>query len=595
MKLYQFYCSYLFLFFLYLTSFHYSYSQKPYEDNIFIKQGKKYYTQKNYKKAFLSFQKAIENKTNRGEPYFFIGMIHDARKEYKKSIDSFQESLSFPLENKYREISLWKLIYYYDKIKDYHNLLKHIELLEEENISTPNLNNLKEKAIVNSHFHSQEKDKEYQEAKKLFYKYLTFYNNLKLKMQSSKKYNDKKNLLIHLGYLRSAIKLNNKLSNYALSAGILLDDLEEYELAREFYLLVKDKKLKPKVYYKIGLIEKKKNLFKKSIHYLKKVLSYKNISKDIRNYTYLNIAQSMIGLQRYKSSYKYIEKNFNLNTNQLNIINMTYCIGYSKSIMFNKNQFNRFHSKWKQVFADQNEIKNLQISEKSSPSLQNKLSTYFFCKNLYEHFHKEKNRTFSNEKIRLLNYYFLFNWEYFHNLILKNNNIYQKFRTNFLNFYFPNNQQKIIQNVFDTSNISETPIKNTPWLFQNIQETLSLIYKSKDYSIFCAFKYTFYSHIKWNIDLLLETANTCEKIKKYNFALYFYKKIQHSKLNVKKKILEVLLVTKNKNDFIEELKDYFFSIPHKYHKEIIKYLSTDKKFHSVYTSLKLLDWFQEIK
>ena len=59
----------------------------------FTQRGEKQYAKANYNKAFQLFQEAVKEGDTSGEPHFFMGLILETRRNYKKSVEHYIEAI----------------------------------------------------------------------------------------------------------------------------------------------------------------------------------------------------------------------------------------------------------------------------------------------------------------------------------------------------------------------------------------------------------------------------------------------------------------------------------------------------------------------
>jgi tetratricopeptide (TPR) repeat protein len=98
-----------------------------------IKEAKKAFAGKQYQKAIKLFSEYAKENPSDGEPYMFMGYIHESEKDFPKSISMFRRAVDLKLIPKYKKTSLVKILLYYqytgnwDLVSHYSNRLLKID------------------------------------------------------------------------------------------------------------------------------------------------------------------------------------------------------------------------------------------------------------------------------------------------------------------------------------------------------------------------------------------------------------------------------------------------------------------------------------
>lgn len=287
--------------------------------------GESAYAKGNYDYAFSQFQKAINAGETRGEPWFFMGSIKDANREYSASIPYFEKAVERPLKRDYKIAALWKIVLFYKNIQHHEKTIEYARRLNKSGVYHSSLTRIIENAKNNLNPNIAKSreylDKAISEDKKL--------KNIDIIDYS--KYKDE--ILYLISNYQRAIDLNPGYASYLWRVGYYQEKLEKWDQAFATYQKLAAKSDSLKVQYKLGVIEKHRNNFNQSLYHLRRVVLESNEKqKRLKYYAHLNLAQSYFAVGNNNSakihSYSSIKlSDFKVkNNNKSRMEEITYCL-----------------------------------------------------------------------------------------------------------------------------------------------------------------------------------------------------------------------------------------------------------------------------
>ncbi len=289
----------------------------------------------NYDTAFSYFQKAIDAGETQGEPWFFMGSIKDAKREYAASIPYFERAVTRTLKRDYKVAALWKIVLYYRNAGNAEKALEYAYLMQKNGIDNSTVRNIIDSANA-SITPETKKSREY--------------------LKKASEEDERLSVTDGVDYLKykpevadiirnyqSAIELNSSYFPYYWRIAFLYEKLEDWESAYKIYLKIHQHGESFKTNYKLGIIEKRRNHYPQSLEYLRAVIN--NAPKDqkqMRYYSHLNISQVYYGSGNIQSAKTHAHaamelKEFRVNPEEkTRIAEITYCLAAVSEVLSSK-------------------------------------------------------------------------------------------------------------------------------------------------------------------------------------------------------------------------------------------------------------------
>jgi|GEM_PF-2589609 len=289
----------------------------------------------NYDIAFSYFQKAIDAGETQGEPWFFMGSIKDAKREYAASIPYFERAVARPLKRDYKVAALWKIVLYYKNAGNAEKALEYAYLMQKNGINNSTVRNIIDSANA-SITPETLKSREYLKKAKEEDERLSATDGV-----DYQKY--KPEVADIIRNYQSAIQLNSSYFPYYWRIAFLYEKLEDWESAYKIYLKIHQQGESYKTNYKLGIIEKRRNHYPQALEYLRDVIN--NVPKDqkqLRYYSHLNISQVYYGMGNIQSAKIHAHAAMELEGYRVNseektrIATVTYCLSAVSQVLHSK-------------------------------------------------------------------------------------------------------------------------------------------------------------------------------------------------------------------------------------------------------------------
>lgn len=301
------------------------FSSSLYAKHKYTYMGENAYAKGNYDYAFTLFQKAIDAGEIRGEPWFFMGSIKDANREYASSIPYFEKAVTRPLKRDYKIAALWKIVLYYKSVHQHEKTIEYAKQLNNIGIYHSSLKKIIENAQKNINpdiARSREYlEKAIEEDKKI--KDIDIIDFSKFKSEIEYIINN----------YHKAIELNPNYFSYSWRIGYYQEKLERWNDAYKTYKEISMKSDSLRVQYKLGVIQKHRKNFIQSLEHLRRVvLESKEDQKRLKYYAHLNLAQAYFANGNNESAKIHSATSIKLSEykvsqqNKSKIDKITYCL-----------------------------------------------------------------------------------------------------------------------------------------------------------------------------------------------------------------------------------------------------------------------------
>ena len=302
------------------------------EKNTHTDRGEKSFAAANYADAMKHFKNAIKAGENRGEPYFFIGTILENRRNYSKSIPFFMQSVKRYMKDEYKKAALWKLVLYFNKVKDYSNVIKYVQKLNKAGVYYKQLKKIK--AEARSWLTPARK-----EAREIIAKVnqlaieIDLTNNESKPAGNSYWFSNKEKIEKIVNSYYRAATVDQAFAGNLLRAARLSEKIKDYQVSERIYRKLTSSNQNGLLLYKLAVSQKKLGNFQSAISNFKKALEKLKASNKqllIKFYIYTSLAQCNYALEQLKNARIYAlkaleiqKKSKNLKTKQ--IPRLLYC------------------------------------------------------------------------------------------------------------------------------------------------------------------------------------------------------------------------------------------------------------------------------
>jgi len=277
--------------FAYTTIFSQQYVYKKISKLKETTEGEKLYSQGKYDEAIKSFMDAINKGETRGEPQYYVGTIHEQRRQYEESIPYFEEAVRHELQPEFKEATVWKLILLHRKLKNYSEMLSYIDMLEDMGIKHPNLAKFRKESEENLSTDKIEARALIKNARKIVSDWEK--QNPEADFWSENGGGNIRKDVINK-YLE-AVSMDNSLSNLYWDIAAYYEKLSEFESAGAIYQKIVDLKSSAEAYYKLGIIHKRNGKFTEARdNFINGLKNLKN--EKIKYYLLINLSQVLYAL-----------------------------------------------------------------------------------------------------------------------------------------------------------------------------------------------------------------------------------------------------------------------------------------------------------
>lgn len=289
--------------------------------------GEQAFSRGSYDSAVKHFKDAIAAGDETGEPRFYIGLIFDNKRKYAESIPWFAAAADRKMNRKYKKAALWKLVIYYQKVRDYGNALRYASRLEDMGEKSSSFNRLRDEAGSYSGPGSDP------EANALLKRARELEESVAEEKRDQKHYAEHKDTYLKIIDLyRKVAARDPNYTSFLWKSALYLEKLGERDKAEEIYRTLYAEKNEAKSAYKLGVLLKRKADYAQSLVYLARALELNEEDDMLRYYTRTNAAQSNYALRKFDRSGKHaadaleMRKNFEKKPNGLQALQLTYCL-----------------------------------------------------------------------------------------------------------------------------------------------------------------------------------------------------------------------------------------------------------------------------
>lgn len=289
--------------------------------------GEQAFSRGSYDSAVKHFKDAIEAGDETGEPRFYIGVIFDNKRKYAESIPWFAAAADRKMNRKFKKAALWKLVIYYQKVRDYGNALRYASRLEDMGEKSSSFNRLRDEAGSYTGSGSDP------EANAFLKRARELEEKIAEEKRDQKHYAEHKDTYLQIIELyRKAAARDPNYKSFLWKSALYLEKIGDKEKAEEVYLTLYTEKNEAKSSYKLGVLLKRKGEFTQSLVYLARALELNEEDDMLRYYTRTNAAQSNYALRRFDRAGKHagdaldMRKSFEKKPPGLQALQLTYCL-----------------------------------------------------------------------------------------------------------------------------------------------------------------------------------------------------------------------------------------------------------------------------
>ncbi|MES0489773.1 MAG: tetratricopeptide repeat protein [Leptospirales bacterium] len=260
--------------------------------------GERSYAKGNYDQALKYFKEAIDSGDSRGEAFYYIGSILEFRRKYDEALAYYEEANKRPLEKDFKKAALWKLILLHKAKQNYPEMLEYIDQMEARGINHKNFEGFREEA---EKFMTPEKI----EARALI-KEANEEVFVWEKENSGKSFWSKTNSNADtvIGKYKRAIQLDSGLYKYKWKIAGFLEKMERWRECYRVYNDISKTDSRPIVFYKMGVMLKRLNEYRRSAVIFEKSLSKVKEDDSLNLYLYLSLSQVYYPLGEHKKGSK---------------------------------------------------------------------------------------------------------------------------------------------------------------------------------------------------------------------------------------------------------------------------------------------------
>lgn len=321
--------------------------------------GEQAFSRGSYDSAIKHFKQAIELGDESGDPRFYIGIIYDSKRKYAESIPWFSAAVERKLNRKFKKAALWKLVIYYQRIRDYGSALRYAARLEDMGERSSSFNRLREEAENYTPAGSNP------EANALLKRARELEESVTEEKKDQAHYSRNKEMYLKISQLyRQAAEVDPLYKNFLWKSALYLEKTGENDKAETVYRELYEQQAEAKSAYKIGVLLKRKGNFQESLVFLAKALELSEGDELLQYYTRINAAQSNYALRKYQNAQKHAaealarRENFEKKPKGLLSLQLTYCLSVISEKLSEKNKELSFPKKFNQICAGAGETRD---------------------------------------------------------------------------------------------------------------------------------------------------------------------------------------------------------------------------------------------
>ena len=255
------------------------------------------YAKANYEKAYHLFREAIQKGDATGEPRFFLGLIVEAWRRYRESIDYFKKALQRSLDKKYKKVALWKTILYMEQVADHAQLLEYADRLKKIIGDNRKLNEI----IQNSEFKISPT---HIEARRLLNEAFHLEASFSKDKKEKNFWQDHESKILEIASIYKTVSgMDERYRNYLWKSAYYYENTNQFEDAfRDYQSILAFSPDNARAKYKIGIIYKKQMRYQDAEGYLLEVYKQKRLESILNFYTAINLSQIYYSLRDFPRS-----------------------------------------------------------------------------------------------------------------------------------------------------------------------------------------------------------------------------------------------------------------------------------------------------
>ncbi|MCS6971589.1 MAG: tetratricopeptide repeat protein [Turneriella sp.] len=266
--------------------------------------GEKAYAKGAYDVARRHFEEAIAAGERSGEPWLYIGLILEARRQYAESIPYFRGAAERPLPTKLKKVAYWKLVILYRQAKQYGEALRYAARLEDMGEKSELFDKIRLEA-ENHHGKTESTLVGYSAIRKG----LALEREFRKQLQEGKSLEQAAPLAQQaISEFEDAMQQNDSWREYRWKIASLYEKLKENEKAQSIYLQIWEDTHDARAAYKLGHFARRRGDYREALRHFAAALEQPADDPQLLFFIRYQAAQANYGLGNSKAAYTHAHK-----------------------------------------------------------------------------------------------------------------------------------------------------------------------------------------------------------------------------------------------------------------------------------------------